>query len=87
MEIADESVREVFGLKQSGARHPGIQKRGAINTRTAHPASAEALGLSSEDRPQTEEAREASGQPITGYLQSWCTSGIHRHNRNASITV
>jgi hypothetical protein len=45
MEIANESVREVFGLKQSGTGHPEIQKRGAVNARTAHPASAEALGL------------------------------------------
>ena len=40
MDIADESVLEVLGLKQNGARHPAIQKRIAINTWTAHPANA-----------------------------------------------
>jgi hypothetical protein len=45
MELANESVREVFGLKQSGDKDRAIERRGAINTWTASPASAEALGL------------------------------------------
>jgi hypothetical protein len=39
------------------------------------------------DSRQPKRPGEASGKPTTGYLQSCSTSGIHRHNRNESITV